>query len=82
MERNQMFVVYTNFVGAIYGFHHLNCDLILKFCWLFSRIKSEHFMHDVLLLKLFFFPSLFMFSTKTKNSNKYMVPKFNVNIQF
>jgi hypothetical protein len=26
-----MFIVYTNFVRAIYDFHHLNCDLILNF---------------------------------------------------
>jgi hypothetical protein len=33
-----MFVVYINFVGAIYGFHHLNCDLILKY--LFMGFKN------------------------------------------
>jgi len=40
-------------------------------------------MHDAyLIMQDHLLSALFMLSTKTKNSNKYMVPKFNANINF
>jgi hypothetical protein len=47
------------------------------------RTKFESFMHDIcLILHNHHSPSFFIFWTKTKNSNKYIIPKLNANIKF
>jgi hypothetical protein len=51
MEKNQMFVVCTYFVGIKHpSHHHLKHDIILKYLLNIFKNKFEHFSHDVFLI--------------------------------
>jgi hypothetical protein len=51
-ENKQMSTIYNDFINVKHGLvHHLKYDLVLSCLLIYvSKVKFEHFMHDVFLI--------------------------------